>query len=499
MLAIVRGLSSSRRRPRLVAVLAGLGAYALLLAIGDKLLNDPDTFWHIAAGRWVIEHHAIPFQDPFSQSLHGQRWVPHEWLSEIAFAAAYGQFGWAGIVAATALAFAVAMAVMMRALLNWYPPRYAIVGLATAFVLAAGHLSARPHVLAMPLMVTWMAGLVEARSRQRAPSFIMLPVMALWANLHGGFAVGLVFCLLFGTEAVIQAPRARRLDAAKRWGLFLCLAIASAIISPNGLDGLLYPLRLVGMVTLPAIVEWHAADFQHFKALEVAILVMLLVGYSFGLRLPVSRTAMVVLLVHMALQHERNSELLGLLAPLLIAEPLARQLGFHGYDRLGSGEHDDSPAAQRLRIAVLAAGGAAASLLAVFLAGATFGAHNAHPKEQVTPAAALKAVTAMSITGPVLNSYDFGGYLIFSGIPPFIDGRADLYGDRFMAEYADMVDAVGDALPRALEQYAIAWTLFRPSDPAATLLDHLPAWRRVYSDDVAVVHVRKAPGPHPSP
>jgi len=87
------------------------------------------------------------------------------------------------------------------------------------------------------------------------------------------------------------------------------------------------------------------------------------------------------------------------------------------------------------------------------------------------------------LTGPVFNDYEFGGYLIFSGIAPFVDGRTDVYGDAFLKRAA-----TPNELPALLEQYAVAWTLLDPSDARTALLDHLPGWRQVYGDDIAVVH-----------
>jgi len=112
------------------------------------------------------------------------------------------------------------------------------------------------------------------------------------------------------------------------------------------------------------------------------------------------------------------------------------------------------------------------------------------PSDASTPAAAIAAAAAHHIEGPVLNDYGFGGYLIFSGRRPFIDGRAELYGDAFIRRYSEAVLLTSDDLPEILRQYRIAWTLLEPSRPAVRLLDRLPGWRRLYADEVAVVHAR---------
>ncbi|MFZ3308575.1 MAG: hypothetical protein WA280_04300, partial [Xanthobacteraceae bacterium] len=85
---------------------------------------------------------------------------------------------------------------------------------------------------------------------------------------------------------------------------------------------------------------------------------------------------------------------------------------------------------------------------------------------------------------------------IFAGIPTFIDGRGELYGGPFIARYerdvslADLPDFL-----KLLDDYKIGATLLAPDTPAVALLDRLPQWRRVYSDDVAVVHERRSIAP----
>jgi hypothetical protein len=104
--------------------------------------------------------------------------------------------------------------------------------------------------------------------------------------------------------------------------------------------------------------------------------------------------------------------------------------------------------------------------------------------------AAIKARNA----GPVLNDYDFGGYLIYAGVRPFVDGRTDqLYGEAFMVRHDRAVTLrnVGDFV-NLLDEYGIGATLLNPATPAVGLLDRMDEWQRVYADDVAVVHVRRA-------
>ena len=92
--------------------LAGAGVYVLLLALGPRLLNDPDSYSHIAVGRWIMAHGAVPASDPFSFSMHGAPWITFEWLSEVIYAAVYALSGWAGVVALAAAAVALAVGLL---------------------------------------------------------------------------------------------------------------------------------------------------------------------------------------------------------------------------------------------------------------------------------------------------------------------------------------------------------------------------------------------------
>jgi hypothetical protein len=91
---------------------------------------------------------------------------------------------------------------------------------------------------------------------------------------------------------------------------------------------------------------------------------------------------------------------------------------------------------------------------------------------------------------PVLNDYAFGGSLIWNGVKPFVDSRADLYGDIFLHNYAVMTSPDKDALAASLTFHHVRWTIFAREAPVVKLLDAMPGWRRHYVDKLAVIHVR---------
>lgn len=492
-LALAAGQNGVRRREWLSPLLVGLGVCALCLSFPRGLLNDGDTLSHIVIGRWILDHGALPFNDPFSYKAHGQVWGPHEWLGEVIFAVLYGSLGWGGIVAGTALAAGAAFALLTGALQTSLGPRRAAIAAVLAVMLSESHLLARPHVLAWPLLIIWMAGIIQARDRGWYPSFLLLPIMVLWCNLHGGFVIGLAFAALLGTEATIASPRSERLWIVARWGTFVALAIASALLTPNGWHLLVLPIEMLRMsFASSSISEWHGADFTHFQLMEVWIALAVIGGFASGLRLPLTRIAMLLLLLHEALNHVRNQELLAFMGLLLVAGPLGAQLGKADLEagpgmRLGRWSAAVGLAPFVLTSSVVGFGFWASAL--------ALNVQGLRPPEAVAPVAAVQAARAAGLTGPVFNSIRFGGYLMMEGIPTFVDGRADLFGDAFLARYAAATAGVGDGLPGLLDQYAVAWVLVEPQSPTATVVAHLPGWSRIYADPYAVIYRRSANEP----
>ncbi|HZB93281.1 MAG TPA: hypothetical protein VE397_17675 [Stellaceae bacterium] len=454
------------------------------------ILNDPDIYLHIPAGRWTIAHHALPFHDPFSHSMAGATWVVHEWLSELLLAFVYDHFGWPAVVLLAALCFAGALALLTRRLLTHFEPFSALILVLASGLLLLPHLLARAHVLAFPLLVAWSAALVSARDHNRAPPLWLLPVMTLWANLHGGFMFGLALAGFFGAEAVVEAASwSERRAAAWQWGRFVVLAAGAALCTPNGVDGLLLPFRILAMPVLQhTFSEWLSPNFQHFQPLEVWLLGMLGVGLALGLRLPLPRLLLLLGLFHMALTHVRHADFVALVAPLAIAPSVGPQLAAR--------IHASPPSALGQWFLWLARPAGRSGIvvgLAVIVAigGASLLWPLRRPDGQDTPGKALAAAERMGLSGHVFNSEDFGGYLIFSGVPTFIDGRIEMYGDAFLKRYLDAAAGKDAVLTGLLDQYGITWTLLEPNDGAVVVLDHLPGWRRVYADRYAVIHVRQ--------
>lgn len=469
----------------------GLAVFvALANANGLPLLADPDSHWHIAVGHWILQHGAVPSVDTYSFTLPGQPWIAKEWLSQVLMAGAYDIGGWAGVVALAAAAFAVSSALLLRLLLRELRPLPALMFTAAAFVMMASHFLARPFALAFPFMLWWVSGLIRAVEEKRAPEPILLLAMLVWANLHGGFTMGLLLGGAFGLEALVNgADWAERKKFFIAWAKFGVAALLVACITPYGIGSILITFQIFGLGDALALIdEWKSPDFQTQPLTELILLVGLYLVLARGVKLPVMRTLIVVGLVHMFLQHVRNAELLATIAPLAIAPVLARDWPAIRRDPQGKMLFGGLAGPASLR-----AIGLGLLLATVYTAGLVRFA-GIKPPEATMPTAAIEYAREAGLKGHVLNHYGYGGYLISLGIPTFIDGRGELFGGEFIKKYVDAVHLRGDdpeVLQKTLEKYRIDWTMLLKEQPANKLLATLPGWRKAYSDDKTVIFVRQ--------
>jgi hypothetical protein len=462
----------------------GAAIYAVLIIGGDRLLLDPDTQWQITVGQWIVDHHAVPHTDVYSFTMRGAPWISTQWLAQVLYARAFAWFGWTGPVVLAAAASAATLALLARYLVRHLSDSAALTFVAVAFALTAPHILARPHVLALPLMVAWIGEMIAASDRRETPSLALLPLMALWANLHGGFVFGLMMIAPIALDGVIAAHAAQRVSLAVRWAPFALLALLASCCTPYGWESLLASRKILELGSaLPLITEWHAADFTSLHPLEVCLLGGIGLVLYRGIMLPPMRIVILLGLVHMALSQGRAAEILALLSPLVLAGTMARQIA----SAKAATSH-----APPVRGAVIAG-------LAVVLAAGTlsFAAmHRFAPYTGNSPVQAVTELKKLNLTR-VFNDYDFGGYLIASGVAPFIDGRTELYGEKFFVDHNNASGLMEpNNLFRLLAEYDIQATLMRTQSAATKLLDHMDGWQKVYSDDIATIHLRKAGALH---
>ena len=260
-------------------------------------------------------------------------------------------------------------------------------------------------------------------------------------------------------------------------------ALVASLCTPYGWNSLLASQRILALGgALPLIMEWRPADFGSVGPLEVCLLSGIGLALWRGIKLPPLRIALLLGLLHMALAQGRAGEILALLAPLVLAAPLAGQIG-------GAESSGAAPPARGVLFA-----GLAVLLMAGTVAYASV--HRFEPHSHGAPVAAVAALKKLNVER-VFNDYDFGGYLIVSGVAPFIDGRTELYGEKFFVDHNAASGLMEpENLFRLLEQYRIEATLMRTQSAATKLLDHIDGWQKVYADDIATIHVRKAGAVH---
>ena len=467
--------------PSMTQLMVLIGAFAAFAAaaFAPQMLWDGDTLWHLKTGEWMLQHHQIARADPFSFTVPGKAWTNLEWLSELVMAPVWAAAGWSGLQLLFALALGATAWIIGAETARRLPVFSWAAALFLALTCTTQSWLARPHLLVLPILALWTVQMMRAREAGRAPPLWLIPVMTLWANLHGSFILGLALVAPFAAEALIE-DGADRLKSLRGWVLFGLAAGAAALVTPHGIDGILHPLRIGSMRTLQNIAEWKSSDFSHTAPLELTLLAALFALLYRGVKVPLVRLAVLVGLLHLTLHETRHQMVLAVVAVLLLAEPIGKAL------------EGDKPAfalpqlSAKVRMGVLA-------LVILAFAGVAV-TRMAVPAKltdgPTAPIAAFAHVPENLKSQPVLNDYGMGGFMIFWGVRPFIDGRADMYGDDFFDAYVQALKPDTPKLKALLAKYGIRWTILRAENPAIPAMDAMPGWKRLYADKSAVVHVK---------
>jgi hypothetical protein len=459
------------REAIVVATLAALAVYALTL-LSPAIFNDSDTFWHIRAGQWMIAHHRVLDHDIFSLPFAGRPWDTQEWLSEILMAGAFQLSGWSGVAILTAFATAATAGLLALYLSRHLDPVPCAVVLALALSCVMPDLLARPHILVLPVLTLWIAGLAAAVDSRRPPHWILLPAMTLATNLHGSFIFGLALVLPFAVDGILVATQHRG-RLAMQWCFFAAGSMAAALLNPRGVEGLLFPFALMKVKGLAAVGEWQALDLGTFNSVELAAAAALFFLIWRGVRMSAVRIVVLLALLHLSILHARYGMFLGIVGAALIAQPLGAVL------------QRDPAASNPPSNWRLSGAGFAALLLACGALRILWPVQRG--EAAIAPLAAFAAVPPSLAAQPVFNDYAFGGFLIWKGVRPMVDSRADFYGDAWLKEYSRAVEGDPTATDRLFRKYKVAWSLLKASDPLVAELDRRPGWHRLYTDRYAVV------------
>lgn len=471
------------RAPSRATAAVAVVAFSLPFLGRYQIIGDGDTFLHVAAGRWILEHRQVPLFDPFSGGLPGARWVAHEWLAQVVLAMAHGLGGVHGLVALAAGCFALTLALLHHRLARDLEPAHALLVTAFAGSLYAFHLLARPHIMAIPIGIAFAICLLRAREANRAPAFASLLLMLLWANLHGSYPLGLALAGLMAAEALVAAPPDARWRIGRDWGRFIAAGLVAVLLTPNGVASLAFPFELSSMSTVGDIIEWRSPNFRELPVYQAVILGLIALPFATGVRLPAVRLVLLLGLVHLSLTAVRHIELLVLFGPLFAAPVLGPQIA-----ALRRAAPSSLDAVLGADVRTFGIGCAAALMIA---AAATFFWLPMPLRDDANrPVSALDAADAAHLEGTAFNAYGFGSYMVFLGQKPYIDGRMDMYGAGFYGTYRDTLAKPDVLLAPLLDGRGIGWTILIPDTAAARVMDRLSGWRKVYEDKYAVVHAR---------
>ena len=459
-----------------------LGALTLMLLMslqdGDRFLFDSDCQWHVAIGRWIWAHKAVPWVDEFSHTFAGHPWLAKEWLSQLAFYGAFEAAGWRGAVILASVALAGAFALIYDFLQQRVRAPIPLIVALVAFMLTMTHMVARPHALVLPVVVVWMRALAVAREREQAPSPWLALVMVLWSNMHGSFPLGVGMAAILAAEGVLLGTAGSFVTRCKGWSLFGAATLLATLATPYGWQAILIPLRLEGQSqALRYILEWNPLAFDAYGAQAVGAMLAALACVVPDWKRNAFRILAVGLLSLMAIDHTRFVSTFAVVSPMLIAAALARRPGLAA----------DAPAATGFG-ARAAAGALAATVLWLCFA------IQPAPSVEVAPEAAFRAAQRHGLTGRVFNDYSYGGFLIARGVPTFIDGRSDqLFLGDFMPKLYDSI-ATDDTrdFSEILDRYGVSWALVRSDSARDRRFAVMPGWIQIHRDETAAVFARRA-------
>jgi hypothetical protein len=464
-------------------------------------VSDTDTWWHLKTGQYMVAHHTLPVPDPFSFTTYmgkpayareeTTRYfnLTHEWLAQIFLYLTYAAGGYAGLVIVrslllTAFCGIIGLVVRLRTG-NFYA--------AVAAALAAGTVAClfrndRPYLITYVLLATTIALLdCQKTGRESCPTLWVLPPMFLiWANCHGGFFVGWLALLAYSAEALYLRWRGNPLPGDRRLWLVTAASVLASGLNPNWFR--VIPVMIDYRYSIMQSTLW---EWQYPSPWPPTPFSMLLAGalaVAIWKRRSVRPVDFLLLLGFgtLATMAVRNIILAALVGPLVIASYL--------------------PWKKTLPVA---AEFAAAALMLVGIAApiAQGRAFQFRAAEWKFSGGAADFLLAHHITGPLFNTYELGGYLIWRLWPQervFIDGRAlneSVYLDyQRIAFNAEAIN--GKSGEELLKQYGIEVILMDGFEftsgapyllPAALSDPKQTEWKLVYRDDEAVVYMRHPP------
>jgi hypothetical protein len=474
-----------------LAHIAGSVAIYSLLALAfirSFIVADPDIWWHLATGRWILQHHAIPMTDPFSSYGMGKPWIAYSWLFELLIQLSFRSFGYVGIVlyeVATRLALAVALFHLVRSLLPHFWRAVALTGV--SLYAMSSIIGPRPGMLTVLFCIVELDILLSSRRTGRSGRLWLLPPMfVIWANWHIQFVYGLLIFGVFVCEAVLASilhskfPSANRLPI-KQVFIALLASFLGTFVNPYGpriystAFQFMHQTKFYDLIT-----ELKAMNFrepQHFVALFLILGAAMAVGWRRDTS--VLWPILVSLAAILAFRSVREVWFLSVVSACAIADNWSPPFAYPRQPLLSR---------DRLLVGV--------SVLAVLVVGYRhYDVSNNWLEIQVDgtfPEVASQYIEKHHLNGPLFNHFNDGGFLIWRlpSLPVSTDGRANIHGDERVAHFS----AVWNGKPEWASDPELSHAnvvLARKGAPLTSLLRMDSRFRIVFEDVQAVVFQRK--------
>jgi hypothetical protein len=458
-------------------------AYQAMLPI-----EDPDIWWHLRTGQWIVAHGHVPIEDPFSIFGAGKPWIAYSWLFEILVYGLHRYFGLTGLVAFT-VTMSLIVAVTIHLLLRRarLPFVAEVLLLAVIFASLKPLLSPRPWLFSILFTAIELILIVNLRcSWKRLPTLVLPMLFVLWANLHIQFVYGLAILAFLALESIVNRFAKSGLPQRDNEALpvthsFLLLGacLLATLVNPYHYRVYLAILEYVTQSgAFQNIAELHP---MFFRSLADWLVLSLTLTGAFVLgwqrRWKIFYLALFVTAACFAFRARRDVWFMALAVAAIVSEfaSTEKYSGFFDFTK------------ERV----------AAVIFSLFLC--LYGlshirdvSENSLAKvvEVHFPAQAVKFIRSSHLPGPLYNSLDWGGYLIWSlpELPVSMDGRTNLHGDERIASSLATWNgsAAWEKDPELLRARLI---IAQIGKPLTHLLRGTPHYRLVYEDNTAAVFV----------
>jgi len=483
--------------------------FLTVLVLGDHILRDADTAWHIRVGDYILSQGQVPRVDIFSHRKFGQEWIAHEWLADAIFAAIHRVAGLNGIVVLSAIVIAATFILLFRLIAGRLDN--ALISLAVTIlsaITASIHWLARPHLFSLALVVIWYSAL---ESHQRDPKryhFFLFPVlMIIWANIHGSFLFGLallgIYTLAALADCVAGGEQAR--DSRRKFISFSVIGtvcLLASLLNPYGYRLLLFPLEiLTAAPAMSTISEWQSPDFHRFGSYELYLLLLVLTFLARKASIRLLEAALILFSIHMSLVARRYIPIFAILmAPVLAARlddwyrcfaGSSRSTGFFSPIKRGLVIFVDRFQSfnSSLRSHVVPLAVVLVATTAALNGGKVFG-RQVLAYEFSGPQYPVRAVEFLKKHAPMgnmFNYYSYGGYLIYAFFPDpryrvYVDGRAIVGGADYYTDYLDVV-YLSSRWKELLDRDHVNWIIYPAQEGFSVVLRDNPAWKLVYTDE----------------